>query len=71
MSQGFSVHIPGPFTLQCTFILRKDNREEVGNLLSKESQQLTARFDTIHDALAALGAVADTLQTRETHSEDK
>jgi hypothetical protein len=51
MTDRIQIHIPGPFTLRVSLSVTKDGREDVGNLLSNESQEYTRKFDTLPEAL--------------------
>lgn len=48
---GIQITTAGPFTVRVSLSVTKDGREEVGNLLSKESQERVRKFDTLPEAL--------------------
>lgn len=47
--------LPGQFTLRISFVLTKDGREDVGNLL-KQPSEWSDKFDTLEEAMAFLDA---------------
>ena len=46
--------IAGPFTLRIGFVLTKDGREDVGNLLSKNSREWSHAFPDLESAVIFL-----------------
>ena len=43
--------IPGPFTLRMEFVLTKDGRDDVGNLIADGCNKCTKAFNTLPDAI--------------------
>ena len=49
--ESIPIVIHGPFTLRIGFVLTKDGREDVGNLLGEQGREYVRNFETLPEAL--------------------